>query len=577
VKRVVIALLAAAMSGVSAQSGQNPPVGTSAPTARISGQIIDAASGQPIEHALLRLVSFEVMRVARSAGTDAEGRFTFGDLVPGRYQLTASARGYLALQFGQRVVSEPGRPIDLAERQHFARANFALARPGSIEGVLRDEFGDPAPGIAVRVSHPAFVAGIRRLMPLSGAAPGATTDDRGRFRIENLQPGSYYVIALAGVFADPDATGGFAPTFYPGTPQAGSAARVPVGPGQEVTGVDFPLVPVPTVSVSGRFVDGQGQPVPRADYAFMAHDSTGASGVALVRGVADADGRFALLSVPSGRYTIQAFGRPEGGGNLGKAPFGWLTIAVGDRELTDLEVRILPGTKARGRIVREGDLSVPLTPREVRVLPQPVEFESSPIAGGPPNSEVFDDWTFEVGNMSGIRRVRASIASPAWTVRRITWRGQDVTDRPLDFRTGDVDDLEIVITTDVSVLTGTVKDRNGELVDDCSIAIFAVDPRRWPYPTRYVTFARPNQAGAFRVTGLPAESYVVVALHSVESGQHEDPEFLERIRPLGTIVTIVDGQTQSIDLRLSGLALGAGRSSLPCALCPLPLALCPLP
>jgi hypothetical protein len=141
----------------------------------------------------------------------------------------------------------------------------------------------------------------------------------------------------------------------------------------------------------------------------------------------------------------------------------------------------------------------------------------------------------------------------------------------------DVDDLEIVITTNISVLTGTVKDHNGEAVGDCSIAIFPIDPTRWTYPTRDVTFARPNQAGAFRVTGLPAESYVLVALRSVESGQHEDPEFLERIRPLGTIVTIVDGQTQSIDLRLSGLALGAGRSSLPFALCPLPFALCPLP
>jgi hypothetical protein len=512
---------------------------------------VDAASEQPVEHALLRLVSFEVMRVARSAGTDADGRFTFGELVPGRYELSVSAPGFLAQRFGQRVESEPGRPIDLADRQHFDKADFALVRAGAIEGVLRDEFGDPAPGVAVRVSRPAFVAGMRRLMPVAGSTPGATTNDQGRFRIENLAPGSYYVTALTGVFANPEATGGFAPTFHPGTSQASAAVPVTVGPGREVSGVDFSLVPAPTVAVSGRFLDENGQPVPQANYAFMAHDTTGASGVALVRGVAGPDGLFTLRNVPAGRYTIQAFGRPAGGGNLGKAPFGWLTVSVDDRELTGLEVRIREGTKARGRIVREGDLSKPLTPRQVLVLPRPVEFESSPIAGGPPKLEVRDDWTFQVDNMSGIRLVQASIASPAWTVRHITWRGEDVTDKPVDFRTSDVDDLEIVITTNISVLTGTVKDGNGEIVDDCSIAIFAIDPTRWTYPTRYVTFARPNQAGAFRVTGLPAESYVVVAMRSVRSDQLGDPEFLEQIRPLGTIVRILDGQTQSVDLRLS--------------------------
>ena len=550
-KRVIIALLAAAVSGVAAYGGQDPPAGTSAPTARISGRIVDAASGQPIEHALLRLVSFDVRRVARSAGTDAEGRFTFGDLVPGRYQLTGSAPGYLAQQFGQRVVFEPGRPIDLAERQHFARANFALARPGSIEGVLRDEFGDPAPGIAVRVSRPAFAAGRRRLMPLSGSTPGSTTNDQGRFRIANLSPGSYYVTALAGVFADPNAPGGFAPTFHPGTPQVGVAMPVVVGPGQQVSGIDFTLVPVPTVALSGRFVDGGGQPVPRASYIFMAHDSTGASALAIVRGLADGDGRFALRNVPAGQYTIQAFGRPEGGGNLGKAPFGWLTVSVADREVSDLEVRIVPGTKAAGRIVLEGGQSVPLAPKQVAVLPRPVEFESAPIAGGPPNFEVRDDWTFQVDNMSGLRVVRASVASPGWTLKRVMLRGQDVTDTPLDFATGDVNDLEVVLTTNVSTLSGSVTDATGAPVADCSVVVFAVDQARWTYPSRYIALARPNQAGEFRVAGLPAASYVAVALRFVEGAQGQDPEFLEQIRALGTVVFVLEGQSQAVQLRLA--------------------------
>lgn len=550
-KNLVMLSLAVLLAGAPAPDREQQAPPAPQPTARISGRVVDAVTGKPVEHAALRIVSFEVMRVARSAGTDADGRFTFADLVPGRYQLSVSARGFVAQQFGQRADSEPGRPIDLADHQHFDRADFSLVRTGAIEGVLRDEFGDPAPGITVRVSRPAFVAGRRRLMPLSGSTPGSTTNDQGRFRIANLSPGSYYVTALAGVFADPNAPGGFAPTFHPGTPQVGVAMPVAVGSGQQVSGIDFTLVPVPTVALSGRFVDGGGQPVPRANYMFMAHDSTGASALAIVRGLADGDGRFALRNVPAGRYTIQAFGRPEGGGNLGKAPFGWLTVSVADRDVSDLEVRIVPGTKAAGRIVLEGGQSVPLAPKQVVVLPRPVEFESAPIAGGPPNFEVRDDWTFQVDNMSGLRVVRASVASPGWAVKRIMLRGQDVIDTPLDFATSDVNDLEVVLTTNVSTLSGSVTDATGAPVADCSVVVFAVDQARWTYPSRYIALARPNQAGQFRVAGLPAASYVAVALRSVEGGQGEDPEFLEQIRALGTVVFILEGQSQAVELKLA--------------------------
>ncbi len=545
------ALLVGTLGFASAVSALGPQDPAGQPTARLSGTVTDGATGAPVANVSLRLVSFEVMRVARSAVTDAEGRFTYDKLVPGRYQLTASAIGYVQQQYGQRADSEPGRPIDLGDGQHFEHADFSLVPQGALEGVLFDEFGDPAPGITVRVSRPAWAGGMRRLMPLSGRSPMSTTNDKGQFRIPHLAPGRYYVTALAGVFADPGATGGFAPTFYPGTTQVGAAQSVTVGPGQQVTGIDFTLEPVPTVSVSGKFIDENGAPVARADYFFMAHDSTGASALALVRGAADEAGLFELRNVPAGRFTIQAFGRPEGGGNLGRAPFGWATLTVDDRSLTNLEVRIMPGARARGRFVLEGDTRVALRPQQVRVSPRSIGFESSPISGGPPNIEVREDWTFEVSNMSGLRVVRADVASPAWGMKRVLWRGRDVTDTPLDFTAGDIDDLEVVLTTELSLLSGTVTDAAGAAVAECSIVVFAVDPARWTFPSRYIALARPNQAGQFRVSGLPPASYVAVALRSVEAGLHEDPEFLEGIRALGSLVNMLEGQTQAIDLKLS--------------------------
>jgi hypothetical protein len=64
--------------------------------------------------------------------------------------------------------------------------------------------------------------------------------------------------------------------------------------------------------------------------------------------------------------------------------------------------------------------------------------------------------------------------------------------------------------------------------------------------------ARPNSQGGFTVRGLPGETYLVAAVDSLEEGEWQDPEFLERLRDAATRVTLRDGETKTVGLQLLG-------------------------
>ena len=71
-----------------------------------------------------------------------------------------------------------------------------LWRGAAIEGTLRDDRGAPAEGIAV-TAVPARLSWSEGIFTLSNN--GTTTNEAGEFRIFGLEPGTYVVVAQAGI------------------------------------------------------------------------------------------------------------------------------------------------------------------------------------------------------------------------------------------------------------------------------------------------------------------------------------------------------------------------------------------
>jgi len=272
-----------------------------------------------------------------------------------------------------------------------------------------------------------------------------------------------------------------------------------------------------------------------------------------VRAATGPDGRFVLRNVPSGMYTLQGFGSPppgyRGGGNLSSMPFGWAPVSVGDADLDNVIVKVSDGTSLRGRIAFDDTAAPRPSPDRVRVTAIPVEFDASPIGGGPVPSETRADWSFEVTHLNGRRRVFVDVGATEWTLEKITVAGIDATDTPIDLRTKDVDDVEVRLTSKVSRVGGTTSDDKGP-VGDYAVVIFSSDPTKWIDRSRFAALARPNQAGRFDVRGLPPDDYLAVALPNVVQTEWMSPEFLQQVRPLATGFVLQGGETKTLELKL---------------------------
>jgi len=122
--------------------------------------------------------------------TDAQGRFAFSGLEAGDYNLWAEAGGFGSVPYGETSERGAGSPVRVGGESGDKSVVFRIQRRGLIEGVIRDEFGDPMAGSPVFLMRPAWRGGRGTLNVVDGSKQ---TDDRGRYRMGNLAPGTYMV------------------------------------------------------------------------------------------------------------------------------------------------------------------------------------------------------------------------------------------------------------------------------------------------------------------------------------------------------------------------------------------------
>jgi hypothetical protein len=88
-------------------------------------------------------------------------------------------------------------------------------------------------------------------------------------------------------------------------------------------------------------------------------------------------------------------------------------------------------------------------------------------------------------------------------------------------------------------------------VKEYSRVIFADDPTKWTSQSRFVTTARPDQNGQFKIEKLPPANYLAAALEYLDEGDAADPDFLGSLRDAATKFSLVEGETKSLSLKLA--------------------------
>jgi hypothetical protein len=311
-------------------------------TAAIIGTVVTGA-GQPADGVRLTLSGNE-LRASRSVLTDDNGKFAILALPPGTFTLRASKTGYVSATYGQKAPGRPGTPIVLTEGQQLKDVSLEVPKGGVISGVIYDEKNRPSINTAVRVMQWTLQSGERTLV----ASASASTDDRGVYRAFGLTPGDYLVYAvarntsnvmvttedlrnmeqmqlveqmaangsvnvnlseLARELAMPNGSNepvsGYAPIYFPGTPQVGQARPVKVGVSEEHMGVDFQLQRVPLSKVTGQVIAPSSVTLTNVQIRLFDRSSS-AEGAQQFTARAGRDGTFSFANVPPGQYQLNA-------------------------------------------------------------------------------------------------------------------------------------------------------------------------------------------------------------------------------------------------------------------------------
>lgn len=505
---------------------------------------VTSVDGRGLAHALVRLAVTNGMPIPQTARADEDGAFEFKDLPAGRYVVMASKVGY-SLDPALNTL-----PTEVGEGQTRERVDVRLARWGTLEGRVLDETGEPLQGASVQLLQVRYEAGRRRLVPAAGTT--RTTDDLGRYRLYSIRPGQYIVSAAVGAVSTADLPG-YTRSYFPGTSNAGQAQFVSIGLAQGLTGIDIALSRVRTARVMGKILAADGEPSMAGSLRLMPSRSSSSVTSVPVGGRITQNGTFEFPNVPPGQYIVQASRGRRTRSTEGE--FGALPVSVDGADVTNLVLQMSPGSSISGRFTFDTpDRTKMPSPGAIELSPIPADFDQAPQAAFA-SAAIHDDWSFEMAGVSGPRRLQLVRAPAGWPLKEIRVNGIDATDRPLAFgrQNQSLSNVEVVVTSRISELAGTIADEHGSAVPAARLIVFATDRSRWYQASRFMRAATAGDDGAFSIAGLPFGSYYAAALASAPAGDEDgwqDPQVLESLVPRASSVTMRDGEKQTLSIRL---------------------------
>jgi protocatechuate 3,4-dioxygenase beta subunit len=545
------------LAGSSALSGQQlpPKSSTKSPIANncsIAGSVVKAATGEPVKRAAVYLQKTDDPRSGYSAHTDAAGRFAIDEIEPGRYDLRVEHTGFVSQSYGENSAASPGAVLTLTPGRKMQDLLFRLTPWAVISGRISDENGDPVPNAIVQAMRYTVYQGKRRLE----GTHGAETNDLGEFRIFGLEKGRYFVSARTGQEREPPLTTangndaasentGYAPVYYPGTPDAARASLVEVLTGQEVPGINFTLIPVRTFRVRGQAFDATIGQLVKDCFVILVHRDPNRFGFSGERVTASCDkGTFEFTSVPPGSYDLFAMTFGSGKQRSARAP-----VEVENANVTNVAVTFIRGTDLTGRILIEGRQAMDFSQIYVWLSDPEQYFNGGAHAVTKPDGTV----TFENvpdGNYDvDVGGVPSSYSADFYT-KDVRLNGESVLEKGLAISAGSIrGPLEIVLSSEGTSIDGTVKDENDLPAVGAVVALVPDEARRKQF--RLYKSTTTDQYGKLIMRGIAPGKYKLFSWKNVESNAWEDPDFLKQFEDQGAEITAEENGRLSIQLKLA--------------------------
>jgi hypothetical protein len=304
-------------------------------------------------------------------------------------------------------------------------------QPATISGRLLTHDGSPAASVRVAVMEVG-----NPLFPDSQALVSISQTDRsGRFRLEQVPPGRYFITAGA---LD-------VPTYFPGVDTAVAAHIVNVPGGANLAGVDFNLSISSGLRFSGKVIrqDNTGRPItgpvappnPSAQPMQIRLQGPNVLGNQVMT-LVDRDGSFDFRQIPPGTYQVQVV--PT------QARMPQMSVTLLDRDITDYLMSVPLMAQVTGVVTIEDGGPTPRFP---------IVFSNASENSG---SSVQQSITAQAAPRFGVQvpvganRVTPGSIPNGFTIRKMMADGVDLTLNPLNVTPSGAPLVQIVLSASVS-------------------------------------------------------------------------------------------------------------------------------
>lgn len=533
-----------------------------AETGTIRGRVVAGDSGAPIGRATITLTRQETSSGRSYANrdravSDDQGAFQITGLPAADYGILVTpsehSAQYLATMYGATAGPWSGLPppIHVAAGQIFDAGAIRLPRAGVIAGRVTDTAGIPL----ARVQIHAF-----QLSPWGAPnelrRPGLLTDDLGQFRLYGLTGGEYVVYADTGASpgampksGDDDAERfGFLTTFFPATGDEAAAERVRVRPGPDAL-VEIRMAYGRLARVSGTVTDSRGSAVTGAT-GYLVRAAQRVAGAGAAEFTTDDKGRFQLSNVSPGAYRLTLRRRPNVfEANPGLVEAASVPISVTGPDL-DVPVVTAPGATITGRIVFDPEPDVPPAAGSVRASVTIGNPDPSCEASATASPVIGSDLTVTFHDLMCAYLVRATGPAGAALKTVTLGTGEVITDTPTRFANGDR--VTILLSSRTSTIEGRVVDERGTPVAGAGVLTFGQDRSTWISAGSGVRRATSGADGRFRITGLFAGSYYILAApgERLSALPGFGAGFFEDLSRDATLVEVGDADHRTIELKV---------------------------
>jgi protocatechuate 3,4-dioxygenase beta subunit len=449
--------------------------------------------------------------------SNADGKFSFDPVEPGRYFLLAEKTGFVRQAYGDRPAPNrgdlpmDGAVLDLTAGSETMHIAFRMTPTATITGRVFDENGDPIRNAVVKTS----------MVGRDQEIGFARTDPRGEYRIAEHPPGDYYLfvsyIPRAGAVPT-GTTEEFVTTYYPHATERAKATPIRIDAGASLASLDLTTEKktVVRVNVRGRIT---GTVTPTQVILTNTDSSDIIDGSARIKPASD--GSFEFKGIEAGHHNIV----------VGVGPSdvnGRTAVDVGFRDVGSVEVVARPEFQLPGRVIIDDAAE----PAGLRVIAQ------VDLSDGWPRAATTDSkGGFILNNLvNGVYRIRVSSLPPG------TYQAGSAE---IDL-TGGAPGEPVTITLKRSAgeITGTVEGVGGLR----AIVTLVPEPAQ---PEALYLYRRvaTDQKGRFAIKDLVPGAYRIYAWNELEPSAELAADFLEKHAEVGSSVTVQDNSHQLITLR----------------------------